>query len=69
MTTEQHIKMALAYKGMTMTDLANAMGTSVQNLSQKIKRDSLKREEMDRIAAAIGCKWVPCFMFDDGKTI
>ena len=40
MTNAQKVNMALAYKGISKTDLAKLINTSVQNLSQKLARDT-----------------------------
>lgn len=69
MTNAQKINMALAYKGMSKTDLANILNTSLQNLSQKMKRDSFSTEDMEKIAAALGAVYVFGFEFPDGTKI
>lgn len=69
MTNSQKVNMALAYKGMNKTDLANILNTSLQNLSQKMKRDSFSTEDMEQIAAALGGVYVFGFEFPDGTKI
>ena len=69
MTTEQQIKMALSYAGISQAELARRLGYTGPNLNQKIKRGTLTREEMERIAAALGGRWRAEFVFDDGTTI
>lgn len=69
MNTEQQIKMALAFVGISMSELARRIGTTPQNLSQKMKRETLTREEMERIAAAMGGKWRAEFVFPDGTKV
>lgn len=49
------IKMILAYKGMNISNLADKLGTSRPNLSQKFKRDNFSEKEMQEIADALGC--------------
>lgn len=68
-TTEQQIKMAVAFAGMTQGELARAVGMTPQNLWQRVRRDSLKPAEMQKIAQACGAKWVAQFVFDDGTRI
>ena len=63
-TTEQQIKMALAYRGISQAELARMIGTTPSNLNQKIKRDTVTKEEMIRIANALGGTWRAEFVFD-----
>ena len=69
MTIEQKIKMALSYSGMSQSELARRLETSPQNLHQKIKRNSLTKEEMEQIAEVVGGSWRAEFVFPDGTTI
>ena len=69
MTIEQKIKMALSYTGISQSELARRIGTTPQNLNQKIKRNSLTKEEMDKIAVVLGGSWRAEFVFPDGTTI
>ena len=49
------LKHKLIEKDMKITDVAKALETSPQNLSQKLKRDNFSEKEMEEIAAAVGC--------------
>lgn len=69
MTIEQQIKMALSFAGISQAELARRLGYTAANLNQKIKRGTLTREEMERIAEAIGGRWRAEFVFDDGTII
>ena len=69
MTIEQKIKMALSYAGLSQSELARQIGTTPQNLNQKIKRNSLTKEEMEKIAVVLGGFWRAEFVFPDGTTI
>lgn len=64
-TIEQQIKMALAYKGVSQAELARRIGTTPSNLNQKIKRNTVTKEEMMQIADALGGKWRAEFVFDN----
>lgn len=48
------IKSTLAKENITLTELANRLDISVNNLSNKLKRDNFKIEELEQIADAIG---------------
>lgn len=64
MTIEQKINMALAYKGMSQAELARKIGTTPSNLNKKVKRNTLTKEEMEKIAQALGGAWRAEFVFD-----
>lgn len=64
MTTEQQINMALAYKGMSQAELARKIGTTPSNLNKKVKRNTLTKEELEKIAQALGGAWRAEFVFD-----
>lgn len=64
MTIEQKINMALAYKGMSQAELARKIGTTPSNLNKKVKRDTLTKAEMEKIAKALGGSWRAEFVFD-----
>ena len=69
MTIEQMLKMALSYKGMSQAELARQIDTTPQNLSQKVKRNTLTKEDLEQIAAALGAEFTCCFRFPDGTEI
>lgn len=69
MTIEQKIKMALAYVDISQAELARKIGTTPSNLNQKIKRNTLTLEDMEKIAQAIGAQWKAEFSFPDGPVI
>ena len=69
MNNEQIIKAALAYKGMKQEELAVAIGTTASNFNQKLKKDTLKKEDFEKIAAALGASYSACFIFPDGTKI
>ena len=69
MTNAKKVKMAIAYKNTSQKELADAIGTSTQNLSQKISRDTLSQAELEKIAAALGGVYVSRFEFPDGTKI
>ena len=54
MTIEQKVNMALAYKGLTKADLARLLGTTPQNLGQKINNGTMKLKDLNQIAKVLG---------------
>lgn len=69
MTTEQQIKMAASYSDTSIAELSRRIGTTHQNLHQKIKRNTLTKEDLEKIAEALGGKYVAYFEFPDGTKI
>lgn len=69
MTIEQKLNMALSYKGISQAELARKIGTTPSNLNQKVKRNTLTKEELEKIAVALGCTWRAEFVFEDGTII
>lgn len=68
-TTEQMIKMALSYKNMSQAELARVLGTTPSNFNQKVKRNTLTREDLEKIAKALGAEFICKFQFPDGTEI
>ena len=69
MTIEQKIKMALSFAGISQAELARRLNTTPSNLNQKVKRNTLTKEELEEIALALGGTWRAEFVFNDGTTI
>ena len=69
MTIEQKINMALALKGISQAELARKINTTPSNLNQKIKRNTLTKEELEEIAQALGGSWRAEFVFGEDVVI
>ena len=69
MTVPQKIKMALAYKGLSESELARALGTSPQAFNQRMKTGKFSSEDLERIADALGAQFFFGFEFEDGTKI
>lgn len=65
------VKMLLAAKSMTISDLAERMEpkTSAQNIGAKLKRDNLTEKDLQEIARACGVAFEGSFVFEDGRRI
>lgn len=50
---------------MTMSELANKIETTPQNLSNKLSRDNFTEKEMKAISGALGCKLDITFTMDE----
>lgn len=66
----EKIRIALIKRNLSITDLANALNTTSQNLSGKLKRDNFSEKELRQIADALNCDLVLNFkMKDTGEEI
>ena len=62
-TVEQQIYLALAYRDTSVSAIARAMGIAQQNLCRKIFHNTLKKEDLCRIAKILGGEYVSYFSF------
>lgn len=69
MTIPQKIKMALAFKGMSESELARAIGTSPQAFNQRMKTGKFSTEDLEKIATAMEAEYFFGFQFKDGTKI
>ena len=69
MTNAQKIKMALAYKNMSESELARKLGTTPQAFNQRMKTDKFSSADLEKIASILGGKWIAKFEFPDGTKI
>lgn len=64
------IKVLLLERDMTMTELAEKMGKTVQNVSAKLRRDNLSEKELLEIAKICNATFQGGFTLNDsGKEI
>lgn len=68
-TLQQQVKAACNVAGISLTELANRMGMSQQNLSKRLKVAKFTQEELQQMAQCLGCKYVSYFEFEDGTKI
>lgn len=69
MDTTKQVKTATTYAGISLADLARNIGTSPQAFSQRLKADTLRPADLERIAKALGAEYISLFVFPDGKQI
>lgn len=67
LTTTEKIRLALGRKNMTVQDLADKIGTTRQNLHNKLVRGNFKEEDLKQIAEAMNGKIRVTFVFDDDE--
>ena len=64
------IRIILLERNMTIKDLAEKIGTTGNNLSNKLARDNLSEKELHIIADALNCDYDGIFTFKDtGKHV
>ena len=56
LTTAEKIKVIMKRNNFTMTELANQLNCSRQNLSNKMSRNNFDERELTAIANALGCE-------------
>ncbi|MFZ5640978.1 MAG: helix-turn-helix transcriptional regulator [Bacillota bacterium] len=69
LTMGEKIRILIKRKKVTISELATLIGTSNQNLSNKLSRDNFSEQELHQIAEVLGCKFEGYFVFEDGERI
>lgn len=69
MTAKQIVEMALAYCGISNSELARRLGWSPQLLNKRLNTGKFTIDEWQTIAKAIGADFVCRFRFPDGTEI
>ena len=57
-TISEQLKILLKRKGITARELAERLGTTPQNLQNKITRDDFKISDIEKMAEALGVRFV-----------
>jgi len=68
-SVQQQIFLAVAYRATNISAIAKALGIPRQNLHRKINHNNLTKEDLCKIAKALGGKYVSYFSFPDGVII
>ena len=63
------IKMAETYANISESELARRIDTSSQALGQRLKTGKFSSVELEKIADAMGAKYVCYFEFPDGTKV
>lgn len=69
LTMGEKITIILKRKNLTLAQLAEMIGQSRQNLSNKMSRDNFSEKELNTIADALGVELVCKFVFPDGTEV
>lgn len=65
LTMGEKIKIILGRRNMTLAQLADQIGQSRQNLSNKMSRDNFSEKELYEIAKALDCSYQAQFVMND----
>lgn len=65
----EKIKVLIDRRGITITELANRLGTSRQNLTNKFARDNFSESELKQIAECLNCEFIGQFKMNDTKEV
>ncbi|WP_010249435.1 helix-turn-helix transcriptional regulator [Acetivibrio cellulolyticus] len=68
-TMGEKIRILAKRKKVTISELATLIGTTNQNLSNKLTRDNFSEKELKQIAEALGCSFEGFFIFEDGDRV
>ncbi|MBU3196000.1 helix-turn-helix domain-containing protein [Clostridium algidicarnis] len=69
LTMGEKLRILIKRKKITISELANLIGTTNQNLSNKLTRDNFSEKELQQIAEALGCRFEGYLVFEDGWEI
>ncbi len=61
----QTIRIAMLKQGVSVTQLAEKLGCTTQNISAKLRRDNFREKELQEIASAIGCRFEGHFISEE----
>lgn len=65
LTFGEKVKIILNRRDMTITDLATSLGTSRQNLTNKLTRDNFQEKEMIEISQKLDCSYKGLIVMND----
>lgn len=69
LTMGEKIRILLRRKKITISALADMVGTSRQNLTNKLTRDNFSEEELKEIASALKCRYEGFFILENDERI
>ena len=65
LSSSEKIKLLLGRRNMTLAELATRIGSSRQNLSNKMSRSNFSEKELHTIAEALDCRVDVVFVMND----
>ena len=69
LTMGEKIRILLKRNNVTIIELSKRLGTTNQNMANKLKRDNFSIQELEAIAEALDCEFEGFFVDKDGDGI
>ena len=69
MTISEQIKILCVRSNISVAELARRIGTTPQNFSSKMKRQSFTVSDLEYMAKTVGCSFERYFVLPDGDKI
>lgn len=69
MTISEQIKVLCVRQNISQAELARRLGTTPQNFSAKLKRESFTVSEIEEIAEVVGVSFERSFVLENGECI
>lgn len=69
MTISEQIKVLCVRSNISVAELARRLGTTPQNFSARMKRESFTVSDLETIAEVVGCKFERNFILQDGERV
>ena len=69
LNTSEKIKIICGRQNVTLSKLAKGLGTTAQNLSNKLSRDNFSENELKEIAKVLDCEFESFFVLKNGEKL
>lgn len=69
MTISEQIKVLCVRSNISVAELARRIGTTPQNMSAKLKRETFTVPDLEEIAKAVNCSFERSFILDNGEKV
>ena len=69
LTMGEKLRIILKRKNVTIIELSKRLGTTNQNMANKLKRDNFSIQELEAIAEALDCEFEGYFVDKSGDKI
>lgn len=66
-TIQEQIETALIHSGLNQREFCKKIGMSPSSLIQRMRTGKFTKSELEKMACAMGCEYISCFRFPDGK--
>ncbi|MCI8365851.1 MAG: helix-turn-helix transcriptional regulator [Eubacterium sp.] len=67
MTIQEQIETALIHSGLSQKEFCKKIEMSPSSLIQRMKTGKFTKQELEKMAKAMGCDYISCFRFPDGR--